>query len=96
MSRKSLFLIKNMLIGNNLARIKSYHDVVVCMVGGMVDIEFRGKGMSYMVDRGVVWKLMVDFLIPVNNAQMAICDNLVSVMKNVFGGRGWGYGRYRV
>jgi hypothetical protein len=54
MSRKSLFLIKNMLIGNNLARIKSYHDVVVCMVGGMVDIEFRGKGMNYMIDLGVV------------------------------------------
>jgi hypothetical protein len=60
------------------------------MVGGMVDIEFRGKGMSYMVDLGVVWKLMVDFLIPVNNVQMPICDNLVSVMKNVFCGRGWG------
>jgi hypothetical protein len=48
-----LLLIKNMLIGNNLALIM-YHDVVVCMVGGMVDIEFRGKGMSYMVDLGVV------------------------------------------
>jgi hypothetical protein len=33
---------------------------------------------------------MVDFLIPVNNVQMAICDNLVSVMKNVFCGRGLG------
>jgi hypothetical protein len=26
----------------------------VCMVGGMVNIEFRGKGMSYVIDLGVV------------------------------------------
>ena len=51
--------------------------------GGVTKSQFPGKGWSYMVDIGIIWKLAYDFLIPFCVTQHHICHHLATIGENV-------------